>query len=112
MVNLLSWPYYNFLVIILTLSTLFIRFHVTKTRIFNKSSIENDVDDANYAEIVDNKDGFNNIVNNYNGYKVTTLMIFVKVLSSPWVVMRILGNQFGYYVPVMPIGCEYHEQNR
>ena len=31
---------------------------------------------------------------------------FIQVLVSPWVVMRMLGTQFGYYVPVMPIGCE------
>ena len=30
----------------------------------------------------------------------------IQVLASPWVVMRVLGTQFGYYVPVMPIGCE------
>ena len=30
----------------------------------------------------------------------------VQVLASPWVVMRMLGSQFGYYVPVMPIGCK------
>ncbi len=29
-----------------------------------------------------------------------------QVLASPWVVMRMLGTQFGYYVPVMPIGCK------
>ena len=30
----------------------------------------------------------------------------IQVLASPWVVMRTLGTRFGYYVPVMPIGCE------
>ena len=30
----------------------------------------------------------------------------IQVLASPWVVMRMFGTQFGYYVPVMPIGCK------
>ena len=32
------------------------------------------------------------------------LLITVQVLASPWSVMRALGMEFGFYLPVMPIG--------
>jgi hypothetical protein len=40
----------------------------------------------------------------------------LKVVCSPWMAMRVLGMEFGYEIPVMPIGGKYltqhtHEQD-